>query len=397
MNPSRPFLRLAVQNLGCRPVRTTLLGAAVAISVGAVFATVVLRQAIQDSLTLGFSRMGADVLIVPRDTMVNLTPALLTVEPSPHTLDASLADEVARMPGVDMVAPQRRFRVPLPAAGHVREVDLVAFDPQRDFTVLPWLKERLERPMQNGDVLIGARREEPLSSQMTLHGQPLTVYGRLGQTGVGPFDHALFVTFDTVGDMGKALDHDPCKVSALLVRLDVGTTPEQVRFALAGRPEVKVVVGTSLFTSVRQALTALLLGAVFFTGLLLFASVVMVSVLFSAILAERSRELGLLLAIGARRRQVLRMTLAEAALITGLGGICGLAVGGVLLLVFHRSLGYYFESVNVPLLWPTYPSLGLYAAGCVLLATAVGVLGAVIPAWRATRLEPYLLVRAEGH
>lgn len=397
MNPSRPFLRLAVQNLGCRTVRTTLLAAAVAISVGAVFATVVLCQAVQNSMTLGFSRMGADLLIVPRDTMVNLTPALLTVEASPHTLDASLADEVARMPGVDMVAPQRRFRVPLPTAGHMHEVDLVAFDPQRDFTVLPWLKDRLERPMQNGDVLIGARREEPLGSQVTLHGQPLTVYGRLGQTGVGPFDHALFVTFDTAKDMGKALDHDPRKVSALLVRLDVGATPDQVRFALAGRPEVKVVAGTSLFTSVRQALTALLLGAVFFTGLLLFASVVMVSVLFSAILAERSRELGLLLAIGARRRQVLRMTLIEAALITGLGGICGLAVGGVMLLVFQRSLGHYFETVNVPLVWPSYSGLAWYAAACVLLATVVGLLGAVIPAWRATRQEPYLLVRAEGH
>jgi putative ABC transport system permease protein len=397
MKPSWPFLRLAVQNLGRRPVRTTLLAVAVAIGVGAVFATIVLRQAIHYSMELGFSRMGADLLIVPRDTMVNLTPALLTVEPSPHTLDASLADEVDRLPGVDVVAPQRYFRVPLPAAGHVHEVDLVAFDPRRDFTVQPWVRDVMDRPMQNGDVLVGARREEPRGSQVTVHGRPLTVYGRLDRTGVGPFDRALFVTFATVGEIGEAIGHDPQKVSALLVRLEVGATPEQVRFALAARPEVKVVAGTSVVTSARQTLTALLLGAAFFTGLLLLASVVMVAVLFSAILAERRRELGLLLAIGARGRQVLRMILTEAAVVTGFGGVCGLAVGGVLLLLFRRSLGYHFESINVPLVWPSYADLGLYASGCVLLATTVGLLGSAIPAWRASRQEPYRLVRAEGH
>ncbi len=295
------------------------------------------------------------------------------------------------------MAPQRHFRVALAVAGHVHDVDLVAFDPERDFTVVPWVKEKLERPIQNGDIFIGARREESLGSQVTLYGHPLTVYGRLGQTGVGPFERALFMTFATVKDMGKAIDYDPRKASALLVRLNAGTTAEQVRFALASRPEVKVVAGTSLFTSVRQMLRSLLAGAVFFTGLLLFASVFMVTVLFSAILAERRRELGLLLAIGARRTQVLSMVLTEAALMTALGGICGLAVGCVLLLVFQRSLGYYFASVNVPLLWPSDTSLVLYAAGCMLLAATLGVLGAAIPAWRASRQEPYRLVRAEGH
>src|SRR5262249_3513151 len=210
----------------------------------------------------------------------------------------------------------------------------------------------LERPMQRGDVLIGARREETVGSQVILCGQPLTVYGKLGLTGVGPFDRSLFMTFDTATMVAEAsrspgqepLDYEPGKVSALLVRLGSGARPEEVRFAIASKPGVKVVAGSTLFTSVRQTLTALLWGALFVTALLLLASVLMVSVLFSAILAERRRELGLLLAIGARRRQVVRMVLAEAALTTGLGGLCGLGLGGGLLLLFQRSLGYYFET-----------------------------------------------------
>jgi len=402
------FLRLAVQNLGRRPARAFLLALTVAASVGAVFTTLVVKRVIQDSMVLGFSRMGADLLIVPRDTLVNLTPALLTVEPTPYTLDARVADEVARLPGVEVVAPQRYFPIKLVTDSHAHDADLIAFDPQRDFTVLPWLKEKLHRQLQRGDVIVGGRREEAVGTTTQLTDQTLTVYGRLVLTGVGPFDRAFFVTFETAAALAEAnrqspgatagLDTDDAgKVSALLVRLEVGATPEQVRFALARMPGVKVVTSTSLYTSVRQGLTAVLSGAVALTLLMLLAAVLMVGALYSALLAERRRELGLLLAIGTRRSQIVRFILTEAMLTTILGGVCGIVLGGSLLLLFQRSLGFYLESVNVPLVRPAPVVIGLYALGGVVLASCVGLLGALVPAWRASRQEPYELVRTEGH
>lgn len=397
------FGLLAVQNLGRRPVRTTMLALTVAVGVAAVFASVTLRRAIQDSMAVGFSRMGADLLVVPRATRVNLTSALLTVEPSPHTLDASLAGTVAGLPGVDAVAPQRHFHLLLGAGGPHHEADLVAFDPNHDFTVLPWLKEKLDRPMQPGDVILGARRDETLGAQVTLSGQPLQVYGQLGLTGVGPFDRSFFVTFDTAAAMaeagrlltpGERLEGNRDHVSALLVRLGVGATPEPVRFAIAQTPGVKVVAGSSLFTSVRHVLTALLEGAVGFTVLVLLVTALSVGVMFSAVLAERRGELGLLLAVGLRRGQLMRLILSEAAIITTLGGLGGLLLGGGLLLLFQRSLGDYFEAVGVPFRWPPLVVMALYAAGCDVLSAAVGFLGAAAPAWRASRQEPYELVRA---
>jgi putative ABC transport system permease protein len=402
-NRSWLFSRLAVQNLGRRPVRAALLALTVAVGVAAVFTAVTLRRAIQASMAVGFSRMGADLLVVPRATRVNLTAALLTVEPTTHTLEARLADEVARLPGVDLVAPQQHYHLQVPAAGHVQEADVIAFDPSRDFTVLPWLQEKLDRPRQEGDVILGARRDEPLGSEVTLSGQTLRVWGRLGVTGVGPFDRSFFTTFDTAAAMaeagrslprGQAVRGSPDKVSALLVRLDVGATPEQVRFAIAQLPDVKVVAGTSLVTSVRQVLTALLQGAVVFTVLVLLVTVLSVGVMFSAILAERRAELGLLLAVGTRRRQLMHLILTEAVIVTTLGGFGGLLLGGGLLLLFQRSLGYYFETVGVPFLWPPPSVLALYALVCAVLAAAVGLVGAATPAWRAGRQDPYELVRA---
>jgi putative ABC transport system permease protein len=404
MTPSTLFLRLAVQHLGHRPLRAVLLALAVAVGGGALFSASVLRQAIQNSMAVSLDRMGADLMVVPRKTTVNLSAALLTVEPTPHTLDSDTADQVARLPGVEVAAPQRFFALPAGSKGH-RDTELIAFDPARDFTVLPWLREKLDRPLRRGDVIVGGRRPEPVGGDVALFGKTFPVYGKLALTGVGPFERALFVSFDTAQDIAAAarkttgrvlLDADPGRVSALLVRLKVGASAEQFRFATARLPEVQVVAGNGLNTTVRQGLSTVLDGVVLFTGLALLTTALMVGALYSGLLAERRRELGLLLAVGMRPGQVVRLILCEAALTTALGGAAGVVLGVAALFLFQRSLGYYFQSYQVPFALPAVRTLGVTGLVSVLLCGAVGLLGAVLPAWRAGRCEPYSLVREEG-
>jgi putative ABC transport system permease protein len=397
------FVRLGAQSLSRRPLRASLLALAVAVGVGAVFATAVARRAVHDSLALGVARMGADLLVVPRETLVNLTAALLVAEPTTHTLDARLAERVARVPGVEAVAPQRAVALAESTASQVP--DVIAFDPAHDFTVLPWLREKLDRPFRTSDAIVGGRRPERVGATLQLGARALTVHGRLGLTGVGPLDRSVLVSFDTLETLALAaaptsspgLFADPRgRASALLVRLAPGGSPERVRFALAGEPSVKVVTGASLATSVRQMLTALLAGA---RGLMLSTLatlVVMVGVLYSAVLVERRRELGVLLVLGARRRQVFRSIVAEAMLVTTAGGVGGVVFGGAALLALERSFGYRLASLDVPLAWPAPAALVVYGLGAVALASGVGLMGALLPAWRLSRREPYELVRGEG-
>jgi putative ABC transport system permease protein len=371
-------------------MRAGALALAVALGVGTCFAALVARQAVAASTTVGFGRMGADLLVVPKDALVNLSPALLTVEPGPLTLPASTVEEIARLPGVRAAAPQRYYRL---AAGgsHGHDLDLVAFDPQRDFTVLPWVKEQSARPLQPGELIVGARRPEQPGSTMTLAGQTLTVYGKLALTGVGPFDRSLFASFETAERLtpGQA----PNQVSAVLIQLWPEASAEQVRFALAGMKDIKVISGTPLVTSVRKLLSLVLAGVLIFTGLMLLATLLQIGVLYSAVLAERRQELGLLLALGSHRGQVARMVLAEAGLTTGLGGLGGLLLGVALLLGFGHTLGSYLETLDVSLTWPSAAAIGLAALGCLAVAVAVGPLGAMLPAWRLCRGDPYNLAR----
>lgn len=80
-----------------------------------------------------------------------------------------------------------------------------------------------------------------------------------------------------------------------------------------------------MLTSSRQALGPLFLGIVMFAVFQVVALMIVVSLLFSAIVQERYREVGLLRAMGARPNQIMTIILAESAIVTGLGGVAGLA------------------------------------------------------------------------
>jgi len=397
---------LALQNLGRRKARTLLLLAAVAICSGAAFTGAVLLRSIESSMDVGFTRLGADLLVIPEGALTNITAALLTAEPTSLTLDSDMADRLAGLKGVRRAAPQLIFRSELSGYGARDEaVDLIAFDPERDLTVRPWLERRLDRPLQQGDVIIGGRRDEPIGSELLLYGKPLVVYGKLGKTALGTHERGLFVSFSTMDGLRATIQQvcgtqaplEPNKISGVLLELAPGATIQQVRFAiLANVSGVKVVGGESMLTAIRQGLAALLNGVLALVVIMFVSTAAMISVLFSAVITERRRELGLLKAIGARRGQIIGMLLTEAAIATAIGGVLGCALGIVLMRAYEHSLVYYLESLGIPFVWLGAVTTSLIAIACILLATLIGAAGALVPAWRASRREPYDLIRSEG-
>jgi putative ABC transport system permease protein len=403
-----PFLltRLALQNLGRRTGRTALLLMAVAICAGAIFTGVVLLRSIEGSMAVGFTRLGADMLVVPQGTLTNITAALLTAEPTELTLDNAMLGRLSGLKGIRRIAPQLVFRTEASGYGPADEpVDIIAYDPARDLTVQPWLDSRLGRPLRAGDVIIGGRREEPLGSEILIFGRPLTVYGKLGKSAVGTHERGLFIGFATLDDLrtvmqqicGKKAPLEPDKLSGVLLELAPGATSQQARFAiLANFPDVKVIGSESMLTSIRQGLAVLLDGMLGLMLVMFASTAVMVGVLFSAIITERGRELGLLKAIGARRSQIVGMLLTEAALATTVGGLIGCVLGILLLRVFEHSLVYYLDSIGVPFVWLDRTNILLIALACILAAAVIGAAGAFYPAWRASREQAYDLIRSEG-
>ncbi|HIA55289.1 MAG TPA: ABC transporter permease [Candidatus Melainabacteria bacterium] len=401
------FTRLALQNVLRRPARTLMLVLAVTLSTGGVFASYTVASGIKDSMDRSFSRMGADLIVVPSKAMVNITSALLTVQPTDEVIDEKLVAEIERLDGIAQAAPQTYLQVPIMSGMPECKANLIAFDAKKDFTVLPWMVAHAPRAMVPGDIVAGSRRSESIGDEIAPGNQPVNIYGKLGRSGVGPLDDSFFTTYETVemlhGKVNKnstgtesLASFDRSKISAILVKLKFGATPEQARFAIAKLPGVKVVTGATIVTSTRQATTALLGGMLGFTGMMLVAMLIMVSLLFSGIISERRREVGLLRAIGSRHVDVLRMLLAEAVFTTMLGGITGIVFGAGLLLVFQRSLVYYLETLHIDFAWPEPVMILCVALICAVASALVGLAGALVPAWKACLEEPYLLIQGEG-
>ena len=397
------LLSLALQNLGRRKARSLLLIAAVALGSGVVFTGAVLMQSIDRSMAVGFTRLGADMMVVPEGALTNITASLLVVEPTELVLDADALSK-ARITSLGRIAAQKVVRVEHSGIGsHHESADLIGFEPAQDFTVQPWLAEKLNRPLQPGDVILGAARDGVLGSQLLIFGKPHVVYGRLGRTGVGTHERGVFMSFATLDALGEAIGGHgtkpavlaPGKVTGFLAELAPGATPLQARFAILSNVKgVKVVAGDTTLSGIRQGLAALLDGILALMVLMFVSTALMVSVLFSAIVTERRGELGLLKAIGARRGQVLGVMVTEAVLATGIGGILGVVLGVLVMRLFERSLVYYLENVGVPFLWVDLPRTVAFAAGAIVLATAIGVAGVLYPAWRASRRDAYDLVRS---
>jgi len=98
---------------------------------------------------------------------------------------------------------------------------------------------------------------------------------------------------------------------------------------------------------------------------------------------ERTREIGLRMAVGARARDILRQFLVEAIVLCLAGGCLGIVMG--------RSGSYL---VKLVLKWPVENSPGAVAAA-VLVSATVGIVFGYYPAWRASRLDPIEALRYE--
>ncbi len=400
----RLFLKLACQNLLRKPTRTMLLIAAVAMVTGAVFASTIVGRGVQASMERSFAKMGADLIVVPAQALVNITSALLTVQPTEATLDTTLAEKIKAIPGVEKVATQTIYQIPMMVHMPEHKANLIAFAPESDFTILPWLKDKPDRPLRKGDLISGSRREETLGEELEPCGRAAKIYGKLGISGVGPLDDNLFASYETAQYLAEGTvegkqaiaNFDPKRCSAILVKLSTGTTPEQVRFAVSQLNDVKVVMGTNIVTSTRQTTSALLLGLLGLALMLLLGASIVLSLLFSAIISERKREIGLLSAIGSRRSNIIGMFLAEACLTTGLGAIGGIVLGGALIMVFQRSLIYYLETLQIEFYWFSAAEIAQIALLCMGLTILCGLLGALVPAWKVSREEAYSLIQSEG-
>jgi predicted permease len=156
---------------------------------------------------------------------------------------------------------------------------------------------------------------------------------------------------------------------------------ELLKFSLA-RPRL---IGDTLGRPARAFMAGLMLLA----GLILLAACANLGSLFAARAADRSREIAVRMALGARRLYILRQLFTEAILVSLAGGACGIA-GAVAIL---RVLSTWQPVPGIPINVPVNPDWRTYALA-VLLALVSGFLFGLVPVRQVLRADPWQTIRA---
>jgi len=391
--------RLAVKNLSRRGFRSGALATALALVVALLFAGAIAMKSISTSINLGSQRLGADLMVVPEGYEDSARSTLIAGKPSVFYMPEEILDKVRKVKGVRKATPQLFLKSTDFECCTYVDILLVAFDQETDFTIGSWLKEAINRPLLDNETIIG--KSIPLATGLTMKyfGVPLTVAGDLSETGLEYIDHAAFITMGTARQMIKnsqtqpesALNINEHAISVVLVQLDPTITPERAKVFVEYEIEgVKALTSQDVIGAVKRQL-AVLVRTIGGIGLSLWLiTIMLIGLVFSMSVNERQREMGLLQAMGAKRRNIFSLVALEAALLSLVGGLLGLAAGSILLLACREPLRNAFK---LPYLWPDTSFVILAALLAIIAALASGILAAAWPAYRISRMEPYLAIR----
>lgn len=244
-----------------------------------------------------------------------------------------------------------------------------------------------------GTMLIGVKQAEALGVDA---GDEITVTfpetGDVKLTVAGTFERDAIVGSAYVLSLDDFADNVTSRLdTAVLLTTPEGTSTEDakeaVTAALADYPNVQVNDPSEL-TKDAQAQVDQMLGVV--TALLLLAVVVAILGIVNTLVlsvVERTRELGLLRAVGATRKQVRTVVRRESVLMSLLGALTGIGLGTVSGIALSRALvDQGITTLEVPV-----TTLAAY----VVVAAVVGVLAAIGPARRAARVDVLRAITVE--
>ncbi len=400
----------ALESLSSNKMRSGLTVLGIVIGVAAVIAMLAVGTGAQDSITGSISGIGTNLLFVFRggmdESVRNTKP--LTLQ------DAAAISDPFAAPHIQMVAPVLQDSFLVGGAGETTTTSVSGVTPDyfplRNYEVTEGDVITEEQLLGRASVaLIGpetadnlfGRHEGLVGEQITIEGQPFRIIGVLASKGGGMFgseDNSVIVPFTTAqARLIQRRNRD--QVDMLLVQvIDSESVPravDEVSSILRTRHRTDVgaddftVFSQQDFLSTAATITSVLtifLGGIAAISLLVGGIGIMNIMLVSV--TERTKEIGLRKALGARKRDILMQFLTESSLLSLFGGIIGILFGWL--------IAFIVEKVAIASGTPFYPRIGLDA---ILLATifsaAVGLFFGIYPASRAANLEPVEALRYE--
>ena len=397
-------LVLALRSIQRNLLRSFLTVLGIVIGVSAVITMVTLGRGATQAVQTQIASLGTNLLMIRPGQRMGPGGGGATAPPFKDS-DADLI--ASQISGIAAVAPEARAAVTLVAGGQNWSSSVVG-------STNAWLQTgnwtlAAGRPFTDIELRAGAavciigttiQRQlyggaDPVGQSLRVKQMPCQIIGLFKSKGQGSFgndqDEVVLMPLKTL----QRRVTGNTNVGTLLVSMDPASDPARIKSGLAellremrklsaGDDDNFNVLDTQQLADTLSGTTrvmTMLLGAVAAVSLLVGGIGVMNIMLVSV--TERTREIGLRLAIGALEREVLLQFLIEAVVLASLGGLIGvlLATGASALLAQLMKVPYVFQ-----------PGINLLSF---VFAAGIGVLFGYFPARRAARMDPIEALRHE--
>ena len=384
------FFSLAIKNLLRRKIRTTLTILSVAIAISILFSLVAFNRGYEKEMTKELQYLGYHILIVPKGCPYEAASLVLHGGKFPRYLKDEYVDEIKKVPGVKESA---RLFMNSETDSLLKETkiyfgidqDYLRFKPRWKFSQGGFFTD-------DHSVVIGQYVSEnkklKLGDKTRAFGEDFTVSGILEQTG-DQDDGFYFLPIKT---LTRVSGKEGLLVAVPIRVQDLSKIEEIAEKLRAAEPDMNVV-------SMKEV-TGAIMGLVSSTRVLIYA-VVLIAILISAVgvlntilmsVFERTREIGMMKAVGSSRMDIFRLIWYETFIVCVTGGLLGsfLAVAG------SSGIEKFIKK-----LMPYAPGGQLISADIVviivsvLFAVIMGILAGIYPAYRASNLMPIEAIRTE--
>ena len=384
------FINVALKELRRHRTRSALTVSGVALSVCMLVSLLGLGNGYRTSLIRSIDRLGYHVLVTSKGCPYEAATLLMQGGVIPMYMDEAIHREILR--DADVATATRLFLGTL--SGDREGFSLMMGIEASFLEMKPWLTFQRGGWFKDGttdEVILGysvaAYYRKNIGDDFPLRGlgQTFRVRGVFDRSGTQD-DGTIFVP---LGVAQRLFDKKE-KLTGIGVKLKDLSRIDGFSERVFEMPSVQVIT----MAQVQRTLLDLLGTARFFIGTVAIVAVAIavLGVMNTMLIAvfERTREIGVMRAVGASQWDIFALICAEALMICALGGIAG---GGIAI------LGSQLASEAVRAILPFAPAGilvqidGILLIGGLVMALGMGILAGAIPGWRASRLHPIAWMR----
>ncbi|HEB86469.1 MAG TPA: ABC transporter permease [Gammaproteobacteria bacterium] len=397
---SRDYFNLTRRSLGDHRLRSFLTALGIGVGIAAVVLLTSIGEGIHRFVLAEFTQFGTNLVAI-NPGRATTSGASMGMFGSERPLSIEDAGALARLPYARAVVPFVQGNAEVQAGNRRRRASV--------YGVGPAMPEAFSMTVKSGRFLppddptapralavLGSKlRKElfadlnPLGQRITIGGSRYRVIGVMESKGtVLGFDLDDTVYIPAARSMALFNRDSLFEIDVLYAEnTPVDKVVKGIRRTLKARhgtDDVTITTQQQMLEVLGSVLNVLTFAVAAIGGISLLVGAIGIITIMTIAVNERTREIGLLRALGARRRQILGLFLGEAAILAAIGGFSGLVFG----LGAARLLNLLLPALPVHTPW-------LYVLLAEISAILIGLIAGVLPARRAARLDPVEALHAE--